>query len=100
MMYSDKISEDKYVNSQDNKEGKQTISKVMVDELITLLKRYWSMPYDRVTANMILNEIWIVAQNHPIRELLQAIFCGRGLKPDATNEDIYAVLKLLGWRVE
>ena len=99
-MYIEKISEDKYVNGQDNKEGKQTISKVMLDELITLQKRYWGMPYDRDAANMILNEIWVVAQNHPIRELVQAIFCGRGLKPDATNEDIYAVLKLLGWRGE
>lgn len=32
-------------------------------------------------------------------ELLSAILGYKGLKKDATNEDIYAVLRVLGWEV-
>lgn len=34
------------------------------------------------------------------QEIVTGILRHRGLKPDATNEDIYKVMEVLGWTVE
>ena len=37
---------------------------------------------------------WFALEN-----LLGGILCSIGCKPDATNEDVYAILRLLGWEM-
>lgn len=34
-----------------------------------------------------------------IENLLSSILSFQGIKPDATHEDVYAILRLLGWEV-
>lgn len=79
------------------------IPKTLLDEAISLTQEYYTSGSAETLSH--LNDIprqiedktgiwW----NH-IENLLSSVLVYRGIKPDATPEDIYAILRLLGWEV-
>lgn len=82
----------------------KTINKAKLDAGIDLVKRYYVDDKMDVLRDMLAttNEAEQLAGLglHSINELLTSITRPSGLKPDATNEDIYKVLEVLGWSVE
>ena len=82
------------------------IPKKQFDEIIDLTRQYWdAAPEDglqtvptRINAAMELEKkigvMWIA-----ITDLLSAIIGHRGFCPDAKNDEIYSVLRILGWEV-
>lgn len=82
--------------------AKKVIRKTLLDEVIAAERAYWDdggEDYEYVSNlhHKIANEtgLWAIC----VSSLFTAITSSHGLKPDATNEDIYAVLRLLGWEV-
>ena len=84
--------------------AKKRIPKYLLDEAINADREYWSLRSDpgclerSVSLHRRIEDVsgidWI-----SFHQLLSAILSFRGLKPSATNEDIYAVLSALGWEV-
>ena len=84
----------------------KVINKAKLDELIGMVREYWQ-DINLTLADERANKMVRFAAEHfterlKICELLHAILGGKfcGLKHDATNEDIYKVLEVLGWVVE
>lgn len=83
---------------------KKRIPKAHLDKVINGYREYWrggAHPYildDVISECMRIYAItgiyWYSLQN-----AIDGIVATHGLKPDATNEDIYAILRLLGWEV-
>lgn len=83
---------------------KKVIPKGLLDEALAYLKDYYHCsPTKQVLerTHTITHEIEFhtgVAW-YSLEDLICSILSGSGVKPDATNEDIYAILRLLGWEV-
>ena len=87
--------------------AKNKIPKDALDEAIDLAKSYWAAYPWRRKSGLVGNlrffcaclKIQIATHIflYDIRDLLTAVIFG--IKPDAINEDIYAILRLLGWEV-
>lgn len=80
------------------------IPKVWLDKAIAATREY----YHDSASVLALNRISAATHDierltglawYSLDNLLAGILCSSGCKPDATNEDIYAVLRLLGWEV-
>lgn len=83
---------------------KKVIPKALLDKAIELDREYWTGASAPLASERIIDvctEIDCVSgvNWYSFRDFLAAILPFRGLKHDATNEEIYAVLRLLGWEV-
>ena len=84
--------------------AKKEIPKALLDRAIDLDREYWAGSSDPF-ANERLIDLCTQIDSlagvnwYSLQNFLSAVFPQRGLKHDATNEDIYAVLRLLGWEV-
>ena len=83
------------------------VNKATLVELIETVREYWSGNKERDEAKALLNEACDISekiappsQAMSIRVFIQSILGYFGLKPDATNEEIFGVLALLDWEVE
>lgn len=84
---------------------KKIIPKELLDAAIDAERKYHRS--EVTLANLIASEKALAEVTHSGNltayttwsRLLSAIFGYEGLKKDATNEDIYAVLQALGWEV-
>lgn len=84
--------------------AKNKIPKGALDEAIALTREYYQLSGSVSELSRITNMtrqiedatgiMWVGIEN-----LLSSILSARGIKPDATNEDIYAILRRLGWEV-
>ena len=84
--------------------AKNAIPKGPLDEMIALTREYYSLSASRSVLSRIhdrSDQIEDATGIHwlDIENLVSAILPARGIKPDATNEDIYAILRRLGWEV-
>ena len=84
--------------------AKKVIPKTLLDNVIELAREYWtgsSYPFANERQIDLCTKIdALVGINwYSLLNFMFAVFPQRGLKHDATNEDIYAVLRLLGWEV-
>lgn len=82
----------------------KVIPKTLLDKAIELDREYWSGSAGPLSNDRLLDLCEQIDRVsgvnwYSLRDLLAAVFPFRGLKHDATNEDIYAVLRLLGWEV-
>lgn len=82
----------------------KVIPKTLLDRVIDLNREYWSGSSDPLANERIIDLCTRIDSLSGINwfslhNFLSAVFPQRGLKHDATNEDIYAVLRLLGWEV-
>lgn len=84
----------------------KVINKANLDELIGMVRTYlYSGSFGIFEMRRKCEEIIAFANNffpHALRmvDLVQTIFSYGGFKPDATNEDVYKVLEILGWTVK
>ena len=85
---------------------KKVINKANLDELIRMIHGYYHDEGDLSTkqqdcrrhinfASDCFGSNWLETV-----DLVSSIVSGRGFKPDATNEDFYKVLEVLGWVVK
>ena len=84
--------------------AKKVIPKALLDKAIDLERDHWGSCGDPLITERIINvcmEVEAIARINwfSLNNLLDGIFPVMGLKHDATNEDIYAILRLLGWEV-
>lgn len=83
----------------------KTINKAKLDEAIELVRTYYGSigPDENVLHQMLAAtgslEKECELSMHTIIELLTSIVRPHSLKDDATNEDVYKVLAVLGWQV-
>lgn len=83
----------------------KVINKAKLDELINMVRAYYH-DADFDTAEERCRKYLQFAQRHfeerwlAVVDFLQSVFPVAGFKPDATNEDIYKVLDVLGWVVK
>lgn len=80
---------------------KKVIPKKLLDTCINADREYWSYDHNHYDTISLFKELdaatgidWYAMQC-----LMTALLTYRGLKRNATNEDIYAILRLLGWEV-
>ena len=77
------------------------VPKALLDEAISLTQEYYTSGSAETLSQLsnisrqIEKETGIWWNN--IENLLSSVLTYRGKKPDATPEDIYAILRLLGW---
>jgi hypothetical protein len=84
--------------------ARNKIPKAPLDEAIALTREYYHLSASQSTLTRITgrsNQIeaetgiwWINIEN-----VLSSILGNHGINPDATNADIYAILRRLGWEV-
>ena len=84
--------------------ARNKIPKAPLDEVIALTREYYHLSASQSTLTRIAgrsNQIeaetgiwWINIEN-----ILSSILGNHGINPDATNADIYAILRRLGWEV-
>lgn len=79
------------------------INKRILDKCIELTRTYYTEDYDETNVKYVQMRLeeakkaevdWYAL----VRLLDGILFCG-GFKPDASNWDVYLVLRLLGWEV-
>ena len=82
------------------------VDKKLLDELIRLTKKYWNTGgADLVGAKIeVAKNLSEQIFNHKnswckLSDIISSIVSPHGLKPDATNEDIYRVFTVLGYEV-
>lgn len=87
--------------------SEKKIPKAKLDHCIELNRRYFDVmsPFDDDLLNEkidVCNELEREVKVGVVilSNLLSSIMAYSGLKNDATNEDIYKVLEVLGWEVE
>lgn len=79
------------------------IPKALLNEAITLTREYYVSGSRETLSRLndlsrqIEDETGIWWNN--IENLLSSVLSYHGIKPDATPENIYAILRLLGWEV-
>lgn len=83
---------------------RKPIPKKLLDETIAECRKYWNDDPGGLSWADILPLCQRLHKATGINwnswsDFLSAILPRTGLKADATNEDIYAVLRLLGWEV-
>ena len=84
---------------------RKTMSKVLLDKAIEKARHYYdvSLPFDDKDVGEFMDLSNAVSDQLGLcifSNLLASIFSYSGLKNDATNEDVYQVLEVLGWTVE
>lgn len=80
------------------------VNKAKLDVLIAMVREYWTnldiksaeRRVERI--NKFVDEE--LSEKPHFKEFLFSILSGFGVKPGATNEDIYKVLEILGWEVK
>jgi hypothetical protein len=82
------------------------IPKENLDELIRLTKKYWRtgdvdiLPAERYAGDKLSLSIrGDVYASSAFRNIVNAMFSGFGLKPNATYQDVYDVFALFGYEV-
>lgn len=87
--------------------SKRVIPKEQLDRCIELTRKYHDpeCPYDRDLMDEKRDACLDLERStarciYTFSDLLSSIFTYTGLNRDATNEDIYKVLEVLGWTVE
>ena len=79
----------------------KVLDKAKLDELIEMTRNYWHEGDISESTEKLIGMRKFYEANFPrdldLRGFLNSIISGLGMKPDATNEDIYAVLRILGW---
>lgn len=82
---------------------KRSIPKDLLDEAIVLTREYYSSGSPEALSSLTDRSRRIEEKTgiwwNNIENLLSSILSYHGIKPDATPEDIYAILRLLGWEV-
>lgn len=82
----------------------KVLNKAKLDELIEMSRTYWQDIHPDLAQERCEKMSEYVKENFPklwhISELIHSILSYYGMKPDATNEDIYKVLEVLGWAVK
>ena len=87
------------------------LNKAKIDAYIEMTREFWNKDYsfDDLESDAVLDDCrrrrdyaeeafgWEFAMS--FNEILTGVLGSRGLKPDATNEDIYKVLEVLGYEV-
>lgn len=81
----------------------KTISKKMLEKLADMTRRYWDtgerdILQDRIDLAISMKEETGLTWG-AILDLLDGILQNDGFKPNAENEDIYCVLRIMGWKV-
>lgn len=80
------------------------INKAKLDVLIALVREYWTNTdvetCKRRAERIIEFEETEMSKEIQLRDFIKSIIAAFGVKPDATNEDIYKVLEILGWEVK
>lgn len=84
--------------------AKKVIPKLLLDKALDMERTYWEPENHEARAEDVFAWHKRIEQEcgvywSALSSLCSAIFPQRGLKHDATNEDIYAILRLLGWEV-
>ena len=81
----------------------KTLDKTKFGELIEMTRHYWHEGEISEAAETLVSMRKFHEANFPrdldLRGFLNSIISGFGLKPEATNEDIYKVLEVLGYEV-
>jgi hypothetical protein len=80
------------------------INKRILDECIELTRLYWGESGDEKRYDNILDDRFKWARTSgvkwsPLLNLLDGILASNGFAPEASNWDVYLVLRLLGWEV-
>jgi hypothetical protein len=79
----------------------KTISKKKLDELIAQERQYWETgSHDALAKRLDLARDMEAETNlsmFAILDLLSGILCPRGFAHDAENDEIYSVLRIMGW---
>ena len=84
--------------------AKKKIPRAPLDEAIALTREYYHLSASQSTLTRITGRsmqieaatgIWWIN----IENILSSILSNHGINPDATNADIYAILRRLGWEV-
>ena len=84
----------------------KVINKTILESIIVAIRTYlYSDGIDAEEMKTSCEQITRFAALHlpntlRIVDLVSAIVAFNGIKPDATNEDIYKVLEVLGWAVK
>lgn len=81
----------------------KTLNKTKLDELIERIRHYWHEGEVSEATEKLVSMRKFYEANFPrdldLRGFLNSIISGFGLKPEATNEDIYKALEVLGYEV-
>lgn len=82
----------------------KTLKKAKLDKLIEMIREYWTDLNIDLSVER-LNKMHEYKNKHfpkccDIMPMLNAILSCYGLKKNATNEDIYKVLEVLGWEIK
>jgi hypothetical protein len=83
----------------------KTISKPLLDEAIKQARLWFdvTIPHEQKDVHTYIGATDLAYPKLDSGYILADLLCGiltySGLKPDATNEDIYKVLEVLGWTV-
>ena len=79
------------------------VSKILLDKAISLTQEYYESGATETLSQLSDISRQIEAETgiwwNNIENLLGSVLSYRGIKPHATPEDIYAILRLLGWEV-
>ena len=79
------------------------VPKALLDEAISLTQEYYTSGSAETLSQLSNISRQIEAETgiwwNNIENLLSSVLSYRGIKPNATPEDIYAILRLLGWEV-
>ena len=81
----------------------KVINKTKLDELLEIMREYLKGEYEDVNEKCM--EIIAFENKHfpNATRIVDFVVCNiayGGMKPDASNEDIYKVLEVLGWEVK
>ena len=83
------------------------IKKSTLDEMIQITKKIWDEPEEAKYKNFMRKRIDRVIALCKTEDvdwsallyLMDALYMGKGFAPDADNELVYAVVRLMGWEV-
>ena len=89
--------------------SEKTLPKAKLDAAIVAVREYCALDFKEVTEHhremaghaldVCIEVTCGTGSGVSVFELLECVFRSHGIKPDATNEDIYKLLDWLGWQV-
>lgn len=80
------------------------ISKKPLDEVIAITRQSWEASYEegrdkwQKRIDLAVETVKEIGWS-PLIDFLDGILSSNGFAPDATNDEIYSVLRILGWEV-
>ena len=88
--------------------GRKFVDRKLLEDVLNVTRAYWNTEMDereiaeeckhcQEVAEVLMDDCGIGVWE--IRDFAGGIFRYNGLKPDATNEEVIALLKQLGWTV-